>query len=133
MLSLEEHNIFDITTCESTQLFQFCLTLSWPYGTEAVRFLCPWDSPGQNTGVGCHALLQGIFLTQGSNPHLLCLRHWQAGSLPPPPPRKPLLSLCMLSCSVVSYSCDPVDLLSLYCYVIWFFHKRLLLKMVEAL
>ena len=28
------------------------------------------DSPGQNTGVGCHALLQGIFLTQGSNPGL---------------------------------------------------------------
>ena len=33
----------------------------------------------QNTGVGCHFLLQGIFLTQGSNPHLL---HWQADSLP---------------------------------------------------
>ena len=32
---------------------------------------CPWDSPGKNTGVGCHALLQGIFLTQGSNPRLL--------------------------------------------------------------
>ena len=44
------------------------------------------DSPGKNTGVGCHALLQGIFLTQGSNPHLLCLLHWQAGSLPPAPP-----------------------------------------------
>ena len=31
------------------------------------RLLCPWDSPGKNTGVGCHFLLQGIFLTQGSN------------------------------------------------------------------
>ena len=29
-----------------------------------------WDSPGQNTGVGCHFLLQGIFPTQGSNPGL---------------------------------------------------------------
>ena len=29
------------------------------------------DSPGKNTGVGCHSLLQGIFLTQGSNPGLL--------------------------------------------------------------
>ena len=28
---------------------------------------CPWDSPGKNTAVDCHALLQGIFLTQGSN------------------------------------------------------------------
>ena len=33
--------------------------------------LCrPWNSPGQNTGVGSHSLLQGIFLTQGSNPGL---------------------------------------------------------------
>ena len=30
----------------------------------------PWDSPGKNTGVGCHALLEGIFPTQGSNPAL---------------------------------------------------------------
>ena len=48
----------------------------------ATRLLCPWDSPGKNTGVGCHALLQGIFPTQGLNPHLLCLLHWQVGSLP---------------------------------------------------
>ena len=43
------------------------------------------DSPGKNTGVGCHALLQGIFLSQGSNPCLLHLPHWQAGSLLPVP------------------------------------------------
>ena len=43
-------------------------------------------SPGKNTGVGCHALLQGIFLTQGSNPYLLCFLHWQVGSLPLVPP-----------------------------------------------
>ena len=36
-----------------------------------VRLLCPWDSSGKNTGVGCHSLLQGIFLTQGSNLGLL--------------------------------------------------------------
>ena len=41
----------------------------------------------KNTGVGCHALLQGIFPTQGSNPHLLCLLtgrgilyHWAPGN-----------------------------------------------------
>ena len=45
----------------------------WPYGLQPARFLCPRDSPGKNTGVDCHALLQGIFLTQGSNPSLLCL------------------------------------------------------------
>ena len=43
--------------------------------------LCPWDFPGKQTGVGCHALLQGFFLTQGSNPHL-CLLPWQAGCQP---------------------------------------------------
>ena len=47
------------------------------------------DSPGKNTGVGCHALLQGIVPTQGSNPHLLCLLHQQADSLPTGPPGKP--------------------------------------------
>ena len=37
---------------------------------------------------GCHALLQGIFLTQGLNLRLLCLLHWQVDSLPRAPPRK---------------------------------------------
>ena len=40
----------------------------WPHGLQPTRLLCPWDFPGHNTGVGCHALLQGIFMTQGSNP-----------------------------------------------------------------
>ena len=42
-----------------------------------------------DTGVGCHALLQGIFPTQGSNPPLSRLLHWQTGSLPVAPPGKP--------------------------------------------
>ena len=45
------------------------------------RLLCPWHFPGNDTEVGCHALFQGLFLTQGSNPHFLCLPHWQMGSL----------------------------------------------------
>ena len=40
--------------------------------------LCPWSFPGKNTGVGCHLLLQGIFLTQGLDPRLEC---WQVDSL----------------------------------------------------
>ena len=44
-----------------------------PHGLQPARLLCPWDSPGKNTGVGCHALLQGIVPTQGSN---LGLLHW---------------------------------------------------------
>ena len=43
----------------------------WPHGLQPARLLCPWGSPGKNTGVGCHFLLQGIFLTQGLNPGLL--------------------------------------------------------------
>ena len=39
--------------------------------TVPAGLLCPRDSPGKNTGVGCHSLLQGIFPTQESNPHLL--------------------------------------------------------------
>ena len=35
------------------------------------RLLCPWDSPGKNTGVGCHVLLQGIFLSHRLNPSLM--------------------------------------------------------------
>ena len=38
----------------------------WARGLQPARPLCPWDSPGKNTGVGCHFLLQRIFLTQGS-------------------------------------------------------------------
>ena len=41
-----------------------------PYGLYPARLLCPCDTPGKNTGISCHALLQGIFLTQGSNFHL---------------------------------------------------------------
>ena len=41
----------------------------WP-----ARLLCPWDSPGKNTAVDCHFLLQRTFLTQGSNPGLLHCR-----------------------------------------------------------
>jgi len=55
-----------------------------PHGLQPTRLLCPWNFPGKNTGVGCHFLLQGIFPTQGSNPHLLGLLHWWADSVPLP-------------------------------------------------
>ena len=41
-----------------------------PRGLYPARLLCLWDTPGKNTGVGYHFLLQGIFLTQGANVHL---------------------------------------------------------------
>ena len=43
-----------------------------PHGLQPARLVCPWDSPGNNTGVGCHFLLQGIFPTQGLNRHVFC-------------------------------------------------------------
>ena len=109
--------------------------------TAPTRLPCPWDSPGKNTGVGCHfllqcmkvkseseaaqscltlsdpmdcslpgssihgilqarvgchALLQGTFLTQGLKLYLLCLLHWQVGSLPLSSPGKPRVSLWKL-------------------------------------
>ena len=54
------------------------------------------DSPGKNTGVSCHFLLQGIFLIQGLNPNLLHLLHWQVGSLPVVLPGKPSLRACQI-------------------------------------
>ena len=51
--------------------------------------LCPWDSPGKNTEMGCHCLLQGIFQTQGSNQGLLQLLPWQMDSFTTGSCRKP--------------------------------------------
>ena len=51
------------------QVTQLCLTLCDP-----TDYTSPWDSPGQNTGVGSLSLLQEIFTTQGSNPGLLHCR-----------------------------------------------------------
>ena len=53
----------------------------WPHGLSPTRLLCPWNFPGKNTGMSCHFLHQGIFLTQGLK-RPFCLLYWQAGSLP---------------------------------------------------
>ena len=52
---------------------QSCPTLQ-PRGSQPARLCCPWDSPDKNAGVGCHALRQGLFPTQGSKPSLLHCR-----------------------------------------------------------
>ena len=58
-----------------------------PYELQPTRFINPWDSQGKTTGVGFHALLQGIFLPQGLSPHFLYYRqilyrlsHWGSPS-----------------------------------------------------
>ena len=57
-----------VVCCLMTQL---CPTHLQPHGLQPTRLLCPCDFPGKNIGVSCHTLLQGIFLTQVSNPRLL--------------------------------------------------------------
>ena len=59
-----------------------CPTVLWPHGLQSARLLCPWNSPGKNTGMGSYSLLQGIFWTQGLKLGLLhcwqilcCLSH----------------------------------------------------------
>ena len=83
----KQHSLFhfEISACLRAKLLQVCLTLWTPRtvaGQAPLRIFSIenplWDSLGKNTGVGFHFFLQGIFLTQGSNLHLL---HWQADSL----------------------------------------------------
>ena len=65
---------------------KLCPTLLRFHGLYPTRFLCPWDFPDKNTGVGCHFLLQGIFMIQRSNPGPPAL---QADPLLTEPPGKP--------------------------------------------
>ena len=59
-----------------------CPTLCGPMDCSLPASFVDGILQARNTGVGCHALFQGIFLTQGSNLCLLCLLDWQVGSLP---------------------------------------------------
>ena len=86
------------------------------YGLQNARVFCPWDFPGKNTGVGYHALLQGIFPILGLNLCLLGLLHWQAGSLRLEPPGKPYT--CIYK-HIYSFSyCFPLRFITRYW--IWF-------------
>ena len=79
-----------------SEVAQSCLTLCDPMDCSPPGSSIHGIFPGKNTRVGCHFLLQGIFLTQGSKQGLLycrrtlfCLKsHWQAGPLPQVPPGK---------------------------------------------
>ena len=79
---LAPYQVFNILTItftsratESESVSHSVMSVSvWPHGPQLARLLCPWNPPGKSTGVGCHFLLQGIFLTQASNPGLLHCR-----------------------------------------------------------
>ena len=84
---------------------QLCLTL-WPHGLYPARFLCPWNSPAKNTGVGCHSYSRRFFPTQWSNLCLLHLLLWQADSLPLAQPGKPQFSSVAQSCPTLCHLMD---------------------------
>ena len=88
------------------KLLQSCLTLCNPMDCGPQGSSVYGDSLGKITGVGCHALLQRIFLTQGSNPPLLCLLYWQAGSLPLVHLRSPI---CYCPIKFIKYSFSIVN------------------------
>ena len=68
-----------VSTCElGVLVVQACPRV--PHGPQPTRLLCPWNSPGKKTGVGCHFFLQGIFPTQESNPGLLHCRQEPQGN-----------------------------------------------------
>ena len=77
--------IFIVDVCA-----QSCLTLCDPIDCSLPGSSVHGDSPGKNSGQGCHFLLQGIFPTQGQNPHLHLL-HWQADFFISLPPGKPII------------------------------------------
>ena len=103
--------IIQITIYDKTQFSATCLM------SHTVRLLCPWDSPGKNTGVGCQALLQEIFLIQGSNPQVLHLLHWHVDSLPLVPPGKPIST--EVSFKLRQCDCSMCVLINIiYCFLI---------------
>ena len=65
-----------ICMCMHTKWLQSCPTLCNPMDCSPPDSSVHGDSLGKNTGVDCHALLQGIFVTQGLSQRLLCLLHW---------------------------------------------------------
>ena len=88
--TIQLHSLHMLARCVSLAS-QSCLTLCDPMQCSPPGPSVPGDSPGKNIGMGCHALLQGVFPTEGLNLHLLCLLHWQVGSLPLAPPGKTLV------------------------------------------
>ena len=67
-----------------------------------MRPLCPYAPPGNNTGTGCHFLLEEIIPTQGSNPHLLHCRWWACREATEPP-GKPKLIYWILKNSIETF------------------------------
>ena len=96
-----------------------------PHGLQPTRLLHPWDFPVKNTGVGCHSLLQGIFLSQEIEPGSPTL---QADSLLSESLRKPFQENTCLYCMLI----PPMSLLLLQRFDEHFLHRNLLLWIVRS-
>ena len=90
---------------------QSCRTLCNPMDCSPAGSSVHGISPGKNTGVGCHFQLQGVFLTQGLNPRLLHLLHWQVDSLPLCHLVRPHLWVAAAAASLqlCPTLCNPID------------------------
>ena len=77
------------SACMHAKSLQSCQTLCDPMDCSPPGSSVHGDFLGKDTAGGCHVLLQEIFPTQGLNPCLLHLLHWQVDSLPLAPPGKP--------------------------------------------
>ena len=100
-MSKLKNNHFLLVVCtQSLSCVQLFVT-SW---TVASQTCCTWNFPGENTGVGCHFLFQGIFLTQGLNLYLLSLLHWQTTAPFPLVSEVKVTQLCPTLCNPMDYA-----------------------------
>ena len=82
-------NYENLQLCSSVQFSRSVMSNSLqPHELQPTRLLCSWNYPSKNTGVGCHFLLQGIYLTQGLNLSLLWLPALAGGFFTTEPPGK---------------------------------------------
>ena len=97
-----------VCVCTRAQSHQVLANSSRLHGLQPARLLCPWVSPGKKTGVGCHALLQVIFPSQGWNPvpshcRRILYRLSHQGIIPTPLPNYSVSGYYSYS---TSFSCD---------------------------
>ena len=94
------------------------------YGLWPAKLLCSWDFPGKNTWVDCHAHLQGLFLTQGSNP-VSCVSCSAGGFFTTEPQRLNPVSYCHASvcssilCLVTTKGLEITDSCDIFSSWIW--------------
>ena len=104
-LSPSNHTVSDSQALHACMLSRFSrVQLFATLWTLACQTPLSMGLSRKNTGVGCHALLQGIFPIQESNPHLFRLQHWPASSLPLVPPEKFLSTRTVLFFLLINIS-----------------------------